>query len=271
MFRLVLSCAIGAVAGFSVGASASDPWADRVEFYEPGAGVPAGYDDANVALGSPTRYTGEGVFPGAVTPFNSPFLETEVVSIGRGGSLTVFFNEPVRNDPLNPFGIDLLIFGNSFYFDDDFPNGRAGALSSEGGLIEVSQDGLGWHTVVGIEADGLYPTLGYTDLTGPFDPNRGSVETDFTLPVDPSFDPSGRLFSEIVAGYNGSGGGAGVDIGLLNLDFIQYVRISNAIDSATIPEIDGFADVRAVPGSGAIGVLVAGGLFGARRRRGATA
>src|SRR5947209_3693773 len=63
--------------------------------YSPGTGSVSGYNDPSTALGEPTRYTGVGVFPGAVTPFNPAYLATEIVSIGRGGSLTLAFDHPV--------------------------------------------------------------------------------------------------------------------------------------------------------------------------------
>src|SRR5207237_8434220 len=103
-------------------ALASGPWADQVISYTQGSGVAAGYNQPGSALGQPTRFTGIGSFPGAVTPFNPAFLGTELVSIGAGGSLTVHFDEPVANDPANPFGVDPLIFGNAGYIDTNFPH-----------------------------------------------------------------------------------------------------------------------------------------------------
>ena len=232
---------------------AADPWADRVVSYTPGSGIGADfvtgdlYDDPSVSLGEPTRFTSDMAnFGGAVTPFNSPFRANEIVTVGGGGSLTVAFDEPVVDDPLNPFGIDLLIFGNAFLFDADFPNGIAGALASEGGIIEVSENGVDFFAVPGVEADGAFPTLGYTD-TGAFSDTAGSSLTDFTLPVDPSFDLNGLDFSQIVTGYNGSGGGAGVDLATVGLSQISYVRISTAAGAQFFPKIDALADVRAVP------------------------
>ncbi|MBX3363222.1 MAG: hypothetical protein KF866_00530 [Phycisphaeraceae bacterium] len=268
MERVFSFCVAVGIAVGSCGASGDHPWASEVRFYDAGIGVTPGYDDPTAALGEPTRFTGEGIFPGAVTPFNSAWMETEIVSIGRGGSLIVAFDRPIVNDPLNPFGIDLLVFGNSFYFDDDFPHGRAGMLSADGGIIEVSQDGDEWRTIPNAAADGLHPTLGYRDLTDPFSPVRGMIETDFTKPVDPSFVATGLTFAEIVAGYDGSGGGTGVDIGLVGFDFILYVRISNPMDNPFTVEIDGFAIVRPVPGPAAALVLGAGVMVISRRRRG---
>ncbi|MCX5688328.1 MAG: hypothetical protein NTV94_00805, partial [Planctomycetota bacterium] len=64
---LALMVAVGSVAGAALGA---DPYADSVVGYTSGSLMSAGYDASSVALGSPERFTGEGVFPSAVTPFN---------------------------------------------------------------------------------------------------------------------------------------------------------------------------------------------------------
>ena len=248
-------------------AGGGDPWADAVVDFDAGIGGVPGFDNPATVLGSPTRLTSPtDPFGGPTTPFRGAFGADEVLSIGEGGFVTVRFDEPVMDDPANPFGIDLLVFGNSFYFDTSFPDGVAGPLSSDGGLIEVSADGSFWTTVTGVAADGLLPTLGYSDLAEPFGADAGTVETDFTLPVDPSFDPAGKTFAEIVSGYNGSGGGAGVDLGALGLSSISYVRVSSPIGSGQQPEIDGFADVVPSPGAAGLLGLVAAGA-GARRKR----
>lgn len=235
--------------------------------YSAGTGGAPGYDNPGVALGEPTRFTGVGVFPGAVTPFNSPYLATEIVSIGNGGSLVVSFDEPVTNDASNPFGIDLLIFGNSFFEDTSFPNGVVGSLFGGPGTLEVSPDGVNWTLVPGTKADGLFPTLGYSDLTDPYSTTPGAVLSDFTKPVDPTLVAAGLDFAQLVAAYNGSGGGAGVDIGALGLSAISFVRVVGG-SGATV-EIDGFSDVMAVPAPGSAGLLfiAAGWMVRSRSRR----
>lgn len=239
------------ILGIAALAHGQDSWADQIIDYDPGSNPPPGYTDPSTSLGEPTRFTGVASgFPGAVTPFNSPFEMNELVSIGEGGSLTVAFDEPVINDAANPFGIDLLIFGNAFYWDNDWPNGNAGALASEGGVVEVSDDGQNWFLAPGVDADGAFPTLGYLDLPGAYSDQPGSVLSDFTRPVDPAFDATGFDFVDIVAAYSGSGGGVGIDIGALGLSQISFVRITNPIGSGFTPEIDAFADVSAIPAPG---------------------
>jgi hypothetical protein len=142
------------VAGLAVLAAsttwAADPWADAVVSYVQGDGVGNDFvtgnpfNDPLVTLGEPTRITSPDSFPGAVTLVNSPFRSTEIVSIGRGGSLVVRFDEPVLDHPANPFGIDLLVFGNAFFLGNFFadPNATATGVGSEGGVVEVSADGV---------------------------------------------------------------------------------------------------------------------------------
>ena len=262
---------------------AADPWADNVVQYTPGAGISndfvtgTPFDNPAVALGAPTRFTSDvDNFGGATTPLQSAFRNDEIVSIGTGGSLTVSFDEPVTDDPNNPFGIDLLIFGNSFLFgstifNDDFsfnPAGTVDGVASEGGVIELSDDGLDFVAVTGIDADGLFPTYSYSDLVDPFPTTAGSIPTNFAKPVDPAFDIVGNTFAEIIAAYDGSGGGAGIDIGAYGLDLVTHVRVSNPSGSASVPEIDAFADVAAVPEPTTVGLVGIAGLaaFATRRR-----
>jgi len=233
-------------------ASAGDPYADEVIAYVPGASPPpvSGYTNPAVALGSPERFTGEFIFPSAVTPFNPAFTAGEIVSIGGGGSLVLRFDEPVTDDPANPFGIDLLVFGNSQFIDGSYPLGIVAGLASEGGSIAVSADGETWFTASGLQADGLFPTLGYLD-TAAYAESPGALPSDFTRPVNPALAPDdflGLVHEEVVALYAGSGGGAGIDIGALGLSAILFVRIINAPGATDNIEIDAVSDVApAVP------------------------
>lgn len=255
-----------------LGASAcsANPWADSVVQYDAGTDGAVGFDDPTAALGAPTRFTSPASqFGGPVTPFNPPFGQDEIVSIGEGGSLTVAFDEPVTDDPLNPYGIDLLVFGNAF-LGLDFDAGVAtGGIAAEGGEIEVSTDGVVFVPVPGVDADGAFPTLGFSDITEPF-PSDAMVPADFTRPVDPSLtiaDLTDLTTAEIVAVYGGSGGGAGIDIGALGLSEVSFVRITNPMGAGLSPEIDAVVDVRAIPEPAGALVALAGLLYGAAWRR----
>jgi uncharacterized protein (TIGR03382 family) len=263
---------LGALCGAAVlvcSATAS-PWAMQVVSYSAGTGVDPAYTNPSAALGEPTRFTGVGVYPGAVTPFNPPWMPDDIVSIGPGGQLTVQFARQVVNDPLNPFGIDFIIFGNAGYVDVEFPNGIAGPMFGVGGgLVEVSANGSDWTVVPGVAADSAFPTLGYADLSDPYSTSPGFLLTDFTRPVDPSFLAAGKSFAQIVAAYAGSGGGTGVDIGAAGLQSISFVRISNPAGAMANVDIDALAIVTPIPGPGSLAALgLAGAALIHRRRRG---
>lgn len=249
-------------AGFvvaTIGASAS-PYASNWTSYA--AGTSATYFDPNAAVGSPTRFTGvQFGFPSVVSPFSPPFDPGDIVSIGRGGHLTLAFDHNVYNRADNPYGIDFNIFGNWFYTEGS--TGATGKFGAHGGIIEVSKDGSDWRTVNVLATDG-FATLGYCDLASPYDTNPGSVPADFTKAVDPSFNPIGKTFAEIVAGYNGSGGGTGVDFASTGLDFIRFVRISNPDGNIGNINIDGISEV---PAPAALPLLAYACLIAPRRRR----
>ncbi len=242
-------------------ASGAENFAGHVVSYTAGIGADPTYADPAAALGSPTRFTGvQFGFAGAVTPFNPPFDPGDIVSIGRGGSLVVSFDQAITNDASHRFGIDLLVFGNAFFIDNSYPSGIVGGTFGRIGDIAVSSDGQNWTNVTAAAMGPLFPTLGYSDLSSPYAGAPGSVLTDFTRAVDPGFDPMGHTFAEIVAAYDGSGGGQGIDIGALGLTSISYIRVSN---SGAPVSIDAFSGV---PAPATLFSLVIP-VLGTRRRR----
>ena len=222
------------------------PWADSIISFDEGVGGVAGYNTPEVAIGEPSRFTGEEVWPGVVSPFNSPWLADEIVSIGAGGSLVVSFGTPVQDDHANPWGIDLLIFGNTSCIDKSYPNGIVGGVfSDDGGLVEVSQDGKQWISITTQFADGLWPTRGFLD-SQPYDTVEGTQPSNFTLPVDPrlTLDDVMNLENDtLMSLYQTSGGGTPIDISETGLTEISFVRISVDVNAKLSPEIDGFSDV----------------------------
>src|SRR5437868_1271417 len=83
-------------------------FASGVVSYNPGTGFSPNFTNSSAALGASASGSG-------ITPFAPPFSASQLVSIGAGGSLTLQFNTPIINNPANPFGIDLMVFGNSFF------------------------------------------------------------------------------------------------------------------------------------------------------------
>jgi hypothetical protein len=251
--------------------SATAQFAGAVMEYQSGVlpSALAAYTNAAAALGEPSRVT-PGPFGGPVDPFAPAYTEGQLVSLGDGGSLTVFFPAPILNDPAHPFGLDFLVFGNAGFVitNGDFGGGGVtdGSLFGQGtGLsrVLVSADNATWYELdpaLGPPVDGLYPTDGSGDFSVAVDPALGS--TDF----------AGKGLTDIRTLYGGSGGGTGFDLAWARdaarvpvmLPSVSYVRVEVMGGHA---EIDGFAVVPE-PAPWALAWLGAtlGGLSFVRRR-----
>ncbi len=242
-------------------------FADAVASYSSGVGFTPGYTNAASALGEPSRVT-PGMYGGPVDPFNPAYLDTQLVSVGAGGILTVRFDTPLSNSASHPFGIDFNIYGNTGFI---ITNGDY----SGGGITDGSMFGQNTGpTRVSVSADGtnffvLNPT--YTLASDGLFPTDGSGQ--FEIPVDPSLTVSnfnGLDLTGIRALYAGSAGGTGFDIGWAQdtngfsvaLPSVSFVRVEVLSGTA---EIDGFAAVT-VPEPSTF-VLVAAGLGLAWRAR----
>ncbi len=68
-------------------------------------------------------------------------LELSPCSIGNfGGYITYYYTNAIENDPKNPFGIDFIVYGNSY-----LPN----ISYYEPGNVLISEDGTTWYTLAG--------------------------------------------------------------------------------------------------------------------------
>jgi len=225
-------------------------FANGVISYNSGTGFVAGFTNPATALGAPSQVT-SGDFGGPVDPFNPPFLSSQVVSLGAGGSLTVRFNPPIVDHQRNRFGIDFMIYGNSGFIitnDTDSNFNFIGTPATDGSLfgsnpgatrVSVSNDGKKFYVLnpaLAPTVDGLYPT----DSSG-----------DFHTPVDPTLtqaDFSGLTAENIQALYLGAAGGTGYDIAWAQkengqpakLHEIRYVRVEVLSGKS---EVDGFSSV----------------------------
>ena len=84
----------------------------------------------------------------------------------------------------------------------------------------------------------MFPTQGYLD-TGVWDTAPGNLPTDFFKPVNPALtlgDFANRTYDQILAMYDGSGGGLPIDLALAvdglgnpaGLTSVSYVRVTHA-------------------------------------------
>jgi hypothetical protein len=202
--------------------------------YEAGATPTGGFTTASAALGEPERFTGEGVFPGAVTPFSPPFGANEIVSVGEGGHITLRLSHyavPLASGP------EIGVFENVGLIFNSTTNGAGPTAAIFGGdsaVVDVSADGISWTSLGNVVFN--IPANGYTDLMDPFATTSGSMPSDFQQPFTgglnsfnglPYFDANGQDILEVLAG---SGGGTWLDISGAGLAQVGYIRFSVADD-----------------------------------------
>jgi hypothetical protein len=270
LMRMVLLLASASL--FLNGRALAASYADTVIAYTPGVGYAtdfgtgAGLTNAASALGEPSRST-PGTFGGPVDPFNPPYLATQIVSIGTGGSLTVSLSSPIERDSRHPFGLDFDIYGDSGFV---ITNGNySGGGVTDGTLfgattgttrVSVSEDNKTYYLLDPSRAP-VVDTGFPTDGSGTFD-----------LPVNPGL--TGAAFAsadlaQIRMLYAGSAGGAGYSLSWaedangqsVNLPEARFIRVDVLSDHV---EIDGFASIASVPepqpwvlvGAGALVVVV---------------
>lgn len=266
---------------------AAGPYADQVVSYQTGS-LPANlksFTNAFAVLGAPSRET-PGAFGGPVDPFSPPYLNSQLVSIGEGGSLTVRFEEPVVNldQKEHLYGLDFLVYGNAGFVitNGNFSGGGItdGTLFGQakpGGIqVLVSANNRDYYALKSALApviDSYYPTDGSGSFGIPVDPRLGSG------------DFAGRNLSELRALYAGSAGGSGFDLDWavdeqgspVFLDAISYLRIE--VLSGHI-DLEGFTAVTLIPEPCTGWLLFGGGLLlawkglprsgGAERRKSTT-
>jgi len=250
--KRISTIALGLAALSVVRDAQTTQFAAEVVSYKSGTGFAtdwstgADYTNEAAILGPPARET-PGEWGGPVTPFSPPYQLDQILSLGEGGEVTLKFARPIRDEPLNPFGLDFIVFGGAGFtiINGDFSGGGItdGTLfgqDSDGTRVSVSADGEAWLRLDPEQAsafDGYHPTDG---------------AGDFGLPVDPvlakaAFADGGLAkFNEL---YAGSGGGTGFDIGWavdpagqpVALGQVQFVRLEVVSGKA---EVDAVSDVR---------------------------
>ena len=223
-----------------VSTDAPAQFATSVISYTSGTGFAPGFTNPLTALGKPASGA-------SVTPFSPPFSTNQLVSIGTNGLLTLQFNPPIVNNPSNPYGLDFLVFGNSFFnitnhnfSGGGLTDGTIGGNNPGGTRVEVSADGSNWFTLnpaLTPTVDSYYPTDGLGDPQIPVNP--ALIATNFF----------GLGLPGIRSNYNGSAGGGGFDLAwaqdtngnTVDLPIVRFVRVDVLTNKS---EVDAISEVR---------------------------
>ena len=267
-----------AVAALISGSAWASPYATELVDYSSGLTGSSLYNDPYAVLGKPSTdfydsWASGGGSKNRKVKLVEPAYNTDadgnklITTIAPDAYITVKFDHQVMDDENNPYGLDFLVFGNSFYQGSGFVNDTTdlteymltGGGNFEDVLVSVSQDGIEWYTYEeGPFADTQFPTQAYEydaqNLTWT------DNEMDFTRPVDPALaatlNGGGLSAAQAIALYNGSGGGTGFDLAESGYEWIQYIKVSGI--EGYRGEIDAFSDVAAVPVPGALWLLASG-------------
>ena len=124
--KLTLYLAIIAIfCGLSALADSND-WATEIIEYVPGNNAVTTHTNAVTALGPAAKLTDVDGSMEDVTINNPPWQNNQIVSIGNNGKLIVKMGRQINNynDPVHPHGVDLLVYGNTFFayvYDEGIP------------------------------------------------------------------------------------------------------------------------------------------------------
>ena len=105
-----------------------------------GSGLP--FNLTSSALGEPSRYTSDPLFPGVVSPFSAPYKRDQLLSVGESGHVTLRLSNYALPQP---GGHEIGVFGHASLIDVAYPAGQAGdpaaAFGVDSAFVEVSEDG----------------------------------------------------------------------------------------------------------------------------------
>src|SRR5687767_6191166 len=226
-FLSVRSCAVAGGAGtvhfFGVGSAGAAVTAVSVVDYQPGSAT--SFTNPAASLGLPAGDTSFG----ALTPFNPPFLDSQIVVVGAGGRLTLRLSSPVAAGGAGP---ELGVFANNGLIDvSDDGSGLAGNPAATFSpppvaLVSVSADGqtfvpLGNQPITFGNPTNFYTDVAIEDYSAPL----GAAAADFSKPFTGTLSSFNDLaYPQIVQLLNGSAGGTWVDVSGSGLPSIEYVR-----------------------------------------------
>jgi hypothetical protein len=189
--------------------------------------------------------------------------------------VTVQMGRPVTDNPNNPYGVDFIVYGNSFFI------GTGGAFANDTAnlhnftihnvlehplIVSVSPDNVNWYTYPQIA--GTLPFQAYqwddTHLTST------TSLLDFNQPVDPTIAASAMnngysTAAQVLNAYGTASGGTGFDLAQSGFSSINYIRVASGTSDYAV--IDSIAAVNPVPEPGTFSLIGVGSIMLLRRRR----
>lgn len=203
-------------------------------------------------------------FDGAVTDrvsiidpaFNvTPSGTNGLVVIEPGGQITVNMGRKIYANANDPYGVDLIIYGNTFF--DNF-SGAVGLVSDTTDLstvtlknsasaghqaiISVSQDGVNWFTYTNTPT--LFPDQSYrwddTNMIWTAD------EMNANKPLNPYLytnNFASQTVASVLDQFAGASGGTGYSLQMSGLPWIQYVRVQALTNASLHSVLDAIAAV----------------------------
>ncbi|HEV2294998.1 MAG TPA: hypothetical protein VGR35_14180 [Tepidisphaeraceae bacterium] len=302
MVRPVLSSPAFSSSALALAALAAPPaqgaqFASSVSAYAMGnvfTASGATYSDTSRATGAPHPIVDEGQFyQASLNPYNPHWETTQLTAIGRGGSITLQYAQPM----VVGAGHEIGVFTSASLGDADFD----GVVDSPVKTFAGDEYGAERTAVVEVAGpDGNFVSLGrvifdkptnyYSNVPGPYvDPATFSgIVADFDKPFTADLSVfEGKNFSQVIAALEGSAGGTWIDVptdaGLTQISFVRFSDTmwrtadgslvetrSSRFDASYVKPADLFIDAVAVvpePGAAGAGVVLAAGAL-LRRRRG---
>jgi len=196
------------------------------------------YNDPAAVLDRPTlqfydSWVGGDYRVSVINPaFNvAPNGSNVLAEIKNGGQITVKLGRKVCADPDHPYGVDLMVYGYSFFSDFTTYSTNLSAATLAGSkifghatVVSVSQDGTNWVALPAVGA--LFPENAYRwdDASMAWTDEAQNP----TKPLNPFLytnDFAGQTVAGILDAFGGAEGGTGYSLSGSGLPWIQYVQI----------------------------------------------
>ncbi len=177
-----------------------------------------------------------------------------ITEISSGGQITLKMGRKIYDDPNNPYGVDFIVYGNSFFQASGISSPISDGTELDGVFlgsspvghpmtVSVSQDGTNWFTYSNTPV--LFPDNAYR-----WDDTNDSwtdEEMNPTKPLNPSVYTNNFGGQSVAGGLDqfiGAAGGSGYDLKASGMPWIQYIRVQPGAGTYTV--IDAVAAVNPV-------------------------